>query len=442
MSGTIFDLVEEDPKTGHEGFFQLAERAPEIKPKSFFKQAISRAKEFEKSAMKGGVEGLHQLGRIMGPVGLSTEQEVSSELDEALPTDNESFGQRALRRGLKSAPSALAFPGSSFATLPRALASGFLGEGAKDLGLPEWAQTAAEITAFVGPDVTKKLLTSGKNAELIEAGRKLGLNDKQLTPLLQSEFKQKWLTQLSPKKGATQKALSDTKSALGESYSKLQSSAQASKELNPDAIEKFKSSVDKIKFDMPSGVREVIEKDFQDLLSKPITGSSLMNFYADINHNLGPSAKQLTLLKGPVREAIKTASPELGKDFEMLNSLYSKYYPIASRLKTNLASDIIGAAEQIGMIGAITTGHYPFFLKIMGEKAARKLAQQMLINPRLQQLSGKVVDAINQSKPQIAKKVMDEYIRQVGKKSPEAANKMGKLVDDELEELFNHQENS
>jgi hypothetical protein len=167
-----------------------------------------------------------------------------------------------------------------------------------------------------------------------------------------------------------------------------------------------------------------------------------MNFYADINHNLGPSAKQLTLLKGPVREAIKTASPELGKDFEMLNSLYSKYYPIASRLKPNLASDIIGAAEQIGMIGAITTGHYPFFLKIMGEKAARKLAQQMLINPRLQQLSGKVVDAINQSKPQIAKKVMDEYIRQVGKKSPEAANKMGKLVDDELEELFNHQENS
>ena len=79
------------------------------------------------------------------------------------------------------------------------------------LGAPELVQTAAELTAYIGPDVLKKLLSSGKHKEIIDAARTLGLTDEQITPVLQSETKLKWLSKLTPRRGSTQKALENTK---------------------------------------------------------------------------------------------------------------------------------------------------------------------------------------------------------------------------------------
>jgi hypothetical protein len=423
MKDTIFDLVEKTPVDGKQGFFDLA-------------------KEYGKTILKGSIEGISRLGTIMGPLpkeGKTSEQELEEQtetLNELLPTE-EGFTQSALRRGLKELPTAVASPMSALYNLPRAIAAGFLGEGAKELGAPEWAQTAAELTAYLGPDVTKKLLATGKNKEIIEAARKLGLDDEAITPLIQSEFKQKWLTKISPKRGKTQQALEHSKQQLGESYNILQKSGSAKNFLSEKSSnDLFSSFSEKLK-EMPSGVRNKIKEDFKDLTNAPITGDSLINFYKDINYYLSDNAKQLSTLKEPIKKALSSISPNLGKDFELINDLFSKYYTISSRLKPTIASDIVNAAESIGILGNLVTGNYPYLYGILGEKTSRKIAQQMLINPRLQNLSKKIIMAMNENKISVVKKLSDIYADEISQSSPETAKKLKELSLDDLEEFFN-----
>lgn len=157
MNGSIFDLIGEEPKEGQEGYFELAQNAPSPKDNSYF----NTIKDYGKTILKGAVEGVSRFGTALGPLQprAVTEQQLEGQteaLDTALPTD-EGFGQKAIRRGLKETPTAMAFPGSNVAQMgTRSILAGFAGEGAKELGAPEWAQAAAELTAFIGPDITKK----------------------------------------------------------------------------------------------------------------------------------------------------------------------------------------------------------------------------------------------------------------------------------------------
>lgn len=441
MTNTIFDLVEADLPEGAEGFMELAQRAPAPKDDSF----LNTIKDYGKTALKGSIEGLTRLGRVMGPLqdihGKQTPQileEQTQRLEELLPTD-EGFGQKALRRGLAMAPSMAAFPGAGSQSLPRSLAAGFAGEGAKELGAPEWAQTAAELTAFIGPDVTKKLLETGRSKDIVAAGRKMGLTDEQITPLMQSEFKQKWLGKFAPKRGSTQKALASTKAALSEGYNTLRESPAAQASLSRSDTENLVNSLSETFEKMPSAVRSKIKQDTRDLMNKPITGETLINYWQDINHNLGSKTKQLSLLKEPLKKALQDISPELAKDFEMLNGLQSKYYPIASKLKPNITDDIVRAAENIGLLGSLVTGYYPHLSVILAEKAGRQVAKQMLINPRFQQIAEKTVSAINQNKFGMVKKLADLYAHELRDIDPKASDMLKSLSEEEIREFFSHQ---
>lgn len=442
MSGTIFDLVEGDLPQGKEGYLELAKRAPKVKDASF----LNDIKEYGKTALKGTIEGITKLGHALGPLedykGRSSreiQEQQTEKLEELIPTEDESFGQKGLRRGLREAPTLLSFPGSTISsTLPRSLLAGFLGEGAKELGAPEWAQSALELTAFIGPDITKKLLETGKDKDLIAFAKKMGMTNEQITPLIQSEFKQKWLTKISPKRGSTQTALKNTKTQLDETYSTLQKSPQATLEISEQENGKLLNGIFEKLNEMPRNVREKIEKDLGDLVNNKITGESLMNFWKDINANAGEHAKQLSLLKEPIKNALNSISPELSKDFGMLNQLYTKYFPIAARLKPNLVSDLISAAEYMGILGSFTFGYYPPLISLLGEKVGKKVAQQMLINPRLQQLSKKMVKAMNENKTSIVKKLTEAFSNQIEKTSPEAAEELDKISTSDIEELLKH----
>jgi len=441
MNNSIFDLLPNEISEGKEGYFDITKNAPQPQDKSFLNDVSDYAKTF----LKGSIEGVTQLGRMMGPLidkqGRSTKEildEQTEVLNQLIPTQ-EKFNQSALRRGLKQAPSALAFPGSSLATLPRAIAAGFLGEGAKELGAPEWAQTAAELTAYIGPDIMKKLLEKGSNKEIIAAGKELGMSDEAITPLIQSDFKQKWLSKLTPRRGMTESALKKSKSELGKTHQAIRQSPEAKNVLNSETSEKMIKDINEKLFEMPSGVRDKISTDFKDLLSKEISGDTLMNFWADINHEMGTNSKQLSLLKEPIREALTKTSPKMAKDFEIINQLHSKYFKIAKKLEPNLMTDIIGASEAIGLLVSATTGYYPTLIKFAGEKGARAIAQQLLINPRFQQLSSKMVDALNQNKFTIAKKLSDEISRVIRKTSPEMSDELDKISEEDfIKILRNH----
>ncbi len=407
------------------------------------KSYFQNVKEYGKTIAKGSVEGLSRLGGLMSPIqdlhgkSYSDQLEKQTEsLDELLPTEDEGFGQKAIRRGLKEAPTAIAFPGSSASAGIRALLAGFAGQGAEELGLPEWAQSAAELTAYIGPDITRKLLEKGKNADIIKEARRLGLSDEQITPLIQSEFKQKWLSKLSPKRGSTQSALENTKKGLSEAHEKIKHSSLAKKEISEIENGKLINSLKEKMDDIPSIVRDKIQKDYDQLLNNNITGKSIMKFWKDINSQFSSDKKVLGILKDPLKKALKSISPELGKDFDTVNALHSKYYGIASKLKPSIASDIVSGGEALGFLGSVLTGNMAFLSAILTEQAAKKLAQQMLINPRFQQLSKKTISAMNQNKFSLAKKTSDLIAKEVSKVDKNAAKKIESISDEEFKDLI------
>jgi len=421
--------------------FDFEEYEPPVskEEKSYFQNI----KEYGKTIAKGAVEGLSRLGGVMSPIQdlhgkpYSEQLEKQTEnLDVLLPTEDEGFGQKAIRRGLKEAPTAIAFPGSSASAGGRALLAGFAGQGAEELGLPEWAQTAAELTAYIGPDITRKLLEKGKNADIIKEARRLGLSDEQITPLIQSEFKQKWLSKLAPKRGATQKALSETKKGLGNIYESIETSPQAQKSISLSQRKTFTDSLDKSLIKLPRELRDKVEKDAADLLGSEITGNTLINFWKDLNSHYGPGKEKLGILKEPIKNAIKSISPEMGKDFDTVNALYSKYSGIASKLKPSIASDMISGGEALGFLGSLLTLNVPFFGALMTEQAGKKLVQQMLINPRFQQLSKKTISAMNQHKFSLAKKTSDLIAKEVSKVDKDAGKKIESISDEEFKDLI------
>lgn len=436
MKESIFDLVEEDVGNGKQGYLDIAKNAPQPKEKSF----LNDIKDYGKTFVKGAVEGLTRLGRMMGPLQEreNTEQILENQtkyLNKVLPTD-EGFGQKALRRGLNELPSAVANPWAKASSIAYPLMAGAAGQTAEELGAPEWAQSAAEISAYLTPNVTKKLLEAGKHKELIQIGRKLGISDEAMTPLLQPEFKEKWLTKLAPRRGSTQTKLGKAKEELGNVYSTIQKSPQAAKEISNEAGVKFIEDVDKLLFEMPSGVREKIKGDLKDLYKNPITGDTLINFYKDVNSEVSGNAKQLSLLKGPIKKALSSSSPEMAKDFETINDLFSKYHKVSERLKPNLMTDLIGAGEALGVFTSMATGQYPIIAHIAGEQVARRVSQQLLFNPRFQQIGLKVADALNQNKVPMLKKLSDLMSHEIRKTSPEIADKLDELKEEDFKKIL------
>ncbi len=449
MAKTIFDAIDEEDNdykefTGKKGFFESSEKEEDSSLPSIHKHAKSLIKnEYGKSILKGSLEGVSRLARTFGPIPQpgkeekELEEEQSEALDKFIPTEDESFGQKSIRRGLKHAPSALIFPGSSIAsTLPRAIAAGFLGQGAEELGGSETAQLLAEITAFLSPSVAKKLLAEGKWKDIIEAGKKLGMSDEQITPLIQSELKQKWLTKLSPKRGKTQRSLQSTKEILSQSYGKLQSSPQASLELSPADAQNFYQQMAKTSKEMPASVRNKVAQDAKDLANGKLDGRSLINFYADINHELGPNSKQLSLFKQPIKEALGKISPELASEFDTINHLYTRYFEIASKLKPTLTTDLVSAVEALGALGSVITGNYPYLVHMAQARGGQQVAREMLLNPRLQQLSKKTVKALNENKYYTVKKLSDLISKEMQSISPEIANELDKLTEDEVKDFL------
>lgn len=449
MTGTIFDLFEEgEPKLKdyskvpdtQKGYMEIAANAPTPKDDSFF----STVGEYGKSALKGLTEGAIRLGRIMGPLqGYETTEDIVKRTEKALnkyiPNENEGFGQKSLRRGLAFAPTALASPGSTLGTGARTLVGGFAGETAKELGAPEWLQTAAELTAYMTPEITKKILSAGNNKELIKRAKEMGFSDEQIAPLLQSDFKQKWLAKISPKSGSVQEKLKSTKSQIDKSFDVLSESPVIKKEISEKANGVLINDIRKKLSSLPRELQEAVTPDLNDLLNNKITGNSLMNFWKDLNHHFANDRKALSILKEPVKNALKSISPQAAKDFEVLNNLYSKYYPISSKLKPDLASKLVSSGEYFAGAAALTGlafGHVEPLVGIIGEQAVKQLAKHMLTSPRLQQMSRKTVNAINDHKVPMTLKMINLFSNELKKNYPEISKELEKISEEDLISLF------
>jgi len=294
--------------------------------------------------------------------------------------------------------------------------SGLAGQGIREVGGPEALATGVEIAGSLGPSIiSKKLIPTGKTAkDLVESGRKIGLSESQITPLIQAEKKVATLSKVSRKGTKTKELFSSIKEKLGDSYNTIKNSREAKIKLPNADRANIKISFENIKNDLlktlaPSPDKndaiQYIEKAIKSLDEIDVTPEHLVNFWQDINksvkwNSITGGKKSLTKLKEPVSEVLKKISPQLAEDFEMTNELYSKYANISKKLKPDLIDSLINKGELIAAPAAgfaLATGNPSALIGLGTEISIRLLGREMLINPYFQNLASKLVKNFNSS---------------------------------------------
>lgn len=293
--------------------------------------------------------------------------------------------------------------------------SGAAGQGIREAGGPELAATAVEIGGSLAPSlISQKLIPSGKSAkDLVEAGRKVGLSEAQITPLIQGEKKVATLSKIARKGSKTKELFSSIKEKLGDSYNTIKASKDAKVKLpNADQI-KIRKDFSQIRNDLsktlaPSPDKEAalnyIEKSLDTLRNANITPEYLINFWQDINrsvkwNSINGGKKALAKLKEPISDILNKAAPNLAKDFEMTNELYTKYSQISKKLKPDIVEAFLNKGEIIAAPAAgiaLVQGNPWALAGLASESALRLLGREMLINPYFQDLGKKLVKNFNQ----------------------------------------------
>jgi len=299
--------------------------------------------------------------------------------------------------------------------------SGIAGQGIREAGGPEIAAQGTEILGSLLPAAfSKKLIPSGKETkDFVEAGRKIGLSEEQLTPLIQGEKKVATLSKIARKGTKTKELFSSIKETLGDSYSTIKSTKEAKKTIPIVQQTKLKKEFNSIRDELsktlaPSPDKEsainYISRSIETLKKNDLTPEYLINFWQDINksvkwNSIQGGKKSLTQLKDPISNTLKKISPNLAKDFEMTNDLYSKYAQISKKLKPDFIDSIVNKAEILGAAAAgvaLVTGNLDALIGLASiglasEASLRLLSREMLINPYFQNVAKKLVVNFNQS---------------------------------------------
>jgi len=345
-------------------------------------------------------------------------------LDEALEQiPEEGILQESVRRVTRSAPALVAGPGAMAGMVGMEAKGLAAKEAAKAMGAGENVQLLADILGSMTP--TKAVLQPGaKNKQLVEFARKMGMKEAEIAPLVQGEAKQKLLANIAKKTGKTERQLKTTREALSGAYDTLRRMPAAETVLATPQRNALVSKMESLLQDMPAKVRGTIADDLRQFESSMMSGDDIIKFYQDVNYNVGPKTKQLTRLKEPLKEALSTINPELGRDFNLTNKLYQRYSDISRKLRPSMIDTFISKSEPYRVLIGLTTGMNGILMEALAEGAGRRLASAMLTNPRLQNISRKMVTSMNTGRINAMQKLTENYINEIAKDHPEAARQL------------------
>ena len=315
--------------------------------------------------------------------------------------------------------------------------SGLAGQGIREAGGPEALASGVEIGLPFTPSLISKALvpTVKSSKDIIQAGRKLGLTEAQITPLVQGEKKVATLAKLAEKGERTKNIFSSIKEKLGDVYGSLKNNPEAKKSLSNasqiDLRKKFgniRNELSKTLAPSPDkkAALDFIENSLETLRNQNITPEYLINFWQDINksvkwNSIQGGKKALAQLKEPISDILKKTSPGIANDFELTNKLYSKYAQISKKLKPDFIDSLLSKGEMyaVGPAGVALAYGNPWILtSLAGEKSLRLLGREMLINPYFQSLAQKLVVNFNQGSAKGVTEIVKQAKEYMERKHP------------------------
>ena len=288
------------------------------------------------------------------------------------------------------------------------------GQGAEELGAPAWLSSAIEVATSLTPSgFAKKLAPRAKAAkEIVKSGRGAKLTEREITPLIQSEKKLGTLSKLARKGEKTQKTFKKIETKLGDFRGSVVKQAEKLPPLPLSQKVKLQREFRHVIKDLNTTLEAsadkkkaitFIEKAMKKLRNKEATPADLVGFWPDINETIdwtkmGGGDQALVRIKKPLLEAIKKSSPELATEFENYNALYTKFKKASKALSPDKVDKWINKIELGAVTAAIATFN-PILLKgVATEAAIRTISKEMLTNPRLQNISMKMLRAIRNNK--------------------------------------------
>lgn len=370
------------------------------------------------------------MGKLPGPI---SEEFLDESIQKLIGDPEAGFTEKVVERGVETLPYLFGGESALAAKIGRSGLAALLGQTAEEAGAGELAQTGAELIGLGLPGLRKKIIPKKGQQEVLEMLRRRGLAEKEIAPLIPGERKSSLLGKVGTRNFRTSKAAKRTRDSLGGLYAQMSEEGERLPILSSDRASILQSQLDEKLEKMPSSVRRAIREDLDDLFKRPVKANDLMNFWQDINSqinwkSIGGGKKRLNNLKDVLKEGIQDINPQLARDFELTNQQFSKF----NKLYKNLKPESLDRWMALGEAGALLGGLFKFGPKgaagVIGGDLLRRLSSEMLINPRLQNLSNQMIRALNNNKISIAKKIQDQMIKELKKQDIDLS--IGEIADD------------
>jgi len=392
------------------------------------KEPTSRKRSLINAPLKGLIKGSKELNPI-SPENIANlivpSDKKTKMIEKSFPTLN-----KPLEKGLERAGRlAIQAAGGGEGIVAKGVRTGLGalgGQIAEELGAPEGLQSLAELSAFMSPKLSSKLSPSKAQEKSVEFLRRKGLSDKEITPLLQSEKKLRKLGKFASKKESTAETLKGAGEKIGQGFEDLKIRAKDSKAYLPrEKMQSFLDEFDKTLNSIRPRFKRLLGDDVKDFENSRMGFNDIVDFWQDINSTVkGQEGGRAVLnkLKAPLQKGLQDISPELATEFNQLNEFYAKKAKVGKLLSPRQLDDFLDAGKTFGLMASIATGNIGFIKKILGTIVGRNVANSLLTNPRLQNLSNQMLKSINSNKIPESLKIFSIFQREFDKSKVKPRN--------------------
>lgn len=309
-----------------------------------------------------------------------------------------------------------------------AAGSSYLGEkGSEILGLPKEQQKMVGNITGILPLIAKGQIrpTEKEAEELYETGKKIGLTEEQLTPLLNLRTKK------VVEGTKLHDLLTDTKSILGKSYDDLKNLPSMNKNLPLKNRVNLIKELDGIKTEIshipaPTPEQKAAISYIDEAINgiknnKGTTGKGLINLWQGINKEFGgTTGTRLEGLKNSIGNAIHSSDPQAFKEYKHINDLYERMKSFRQIGQDKIDKFVKSGGKVAGAVIGFHVGHIPgALLGLASEKAVEKISEKLLLDPNWQNITKTSLKALVNNSPKIAQMAITQLENKVKEEMPD-----------------------
>lgn len=355
------------------------------------------------------------------PLSEEERENLNEQLKEKYPS-KEGFVEGTISKTGELGIPALIGGGSLISKAIRSTIAGAAGQTAKELGIGKTGQSIVETLAFVSPDLSKKLIgKTPRQQKLMDLARETGLSESEIAPAIREDnFITKWLSKISYKGKSTQEKIQNSKDAIGEIFEYLETDPSANKKMEKNNLIDTMRNYAKAYFSLSPNTRKPLEKSFEEFMHSPGEAKDFIKFHKHVNADV-PNPKKIQEFQEVTRKAVDKIDPQLGERFRMANELYSGVSKLGVKL-TPPNVDTLQVTKGVAALYGLFTGNYELLFGALKAIGAQRIATQFLLNPRLQNIGQKTINAMNNNQVVLAKKYFNEFREEIKDTAPDFYN--------------------